>query len=115
MPQQESATPPPVADTAATKSVSPTPGGLPHYPRQTPPGYYGPRTYGPNGWAIASFVIGLAGGTLLGILFAVRALSQIRDTGQSGRSLAIAGLILSTLWIVYIITLIATGHTVPGL
>lgn len=74
-------------------------GSLPSYPRQTEPGHYGPRKYGPNGFAIVAFVVGLAGGSLLGIVLACVALGKIRDTGQSGKALAVAGLVLSVLWL----------------
>jgi hypothetical protein len=73
--------------------------GLPSYPRQTEPGYYGPRQYGPNGKAVTAFILSLAGGSIIAAILAVVALGQIRDTGQSGRGLAIAALVISILWL----------------
>ena len=72
---------------------------LPSYPRQTEDGYYGPRQSGPNAYALTAFVLSLAGGTLIAVILAVVALGKIRDTGQSGRWLAVAALVLSALWL----------------
>jgi hypothetical protein len=87
-----------VVDDSAGPSPTPTP-SLPKYPRQTPAGYYGPRQHGPNAFALVSFVSGLGGGVPLSVTFACIALAKIRDTGQSGRGFAIAGLVLSALWL----------------
>jgi hypothetical protein len=90
-------------------------GGMPGYPGQPPyPGPYNP--YGPypstqtNGLAIASLVTSLAGvvfgiplavfcyvGLLIPVIAAVLggvALSQIRQTGQQGRAMAVAGIVI---------------------
>ena len=65
---------------------------------------------GTSGWAIASFVLGVLGGTVLGIIFGIIALKRIRRLGQKGRGLAIAGLVLSTGWLVLaIVAVIAVG------
>jgi hypothetical protein len=65
---------------------------------------------GTSGWAIASFVLGVFGVTLLGIIFGIIALKRIRRLGQKGRGLAIAGLVLSTGWLVLaIVAVIAVG------
>ena len=59
-----------------------------------------------NGFAVASFVLGVIGITVIGAIASVvlgyMALGQIRRTGQRGRGLAIAGLALSALWLVVI-------------
>jgi hypothetical protein len=59
-----------------------------------------------NGLAVASFVLGLIGITVIGalasIVLGILALRQIRRTGQRGRGLAIAGLVLSALWLALI-------------
>lgn len=74
-------------------------------PQQTPPGGYGmpyqqlpPAKSGTNGFAIASLIFGVMGGVLLGFIFGFVALSQIKKRNQNGRGMAIAGLVLSTLW-----------------
>jgi hypothetical protein len=54
---------------------------------------------GTNGFAIASFILGLLGGVLLSVIFGLVALSQLRRRQQGGRGLAITGLILSGLWV----------------
>src|SRR4029078_11420841 len=62
------------------------------------PGHPAPRSQGPNGCAIAALIFGIIGGALLGYIFGFIALSQTKRTGQNGRGLALAGVILSSLW-----------------
>jgi hypothetical protein len=84
----------------------PQPGGYPspgYYPGL---GYPPPQPPGTNGFAIAALIFGIIGGALLGYIFGFIALSQTKRTGQNGRGLAIAGLILSAMWTVGIILLI---------
>ncbi|HWK19955.1 MAG TPA: DUF4190 domain-containing protein [Microbacteriaceae bacterium] len=69
----------------------------PGYPQQPqvyyPQGYYVPRPW--NGLAIAGFVISLVPYLWwLGAIFSGIALGQIRRSGEQGRGLAIAGLII---------------------
>ncbi|MEU8195945.1 DUF4190 domain-containing protein [Microbispora amethystogenes] len=86
------------------------------YPPPPPPyGYqqpHGPRT---NGMAVASLVLGVLGllfcgvPGIAGVICGHVALNQTRRTGEQGRGLAIAGLILSyagaAVWILYAIGL----------
>jgi Domain of unknown function (DUF4190)/Septum formation len=51
-----------------------------------------------NGFAIAAFVLGMIGGTILSLTLAIVALRQIRETGQRGKGLAITGLVFSVIW-----------------
>ena len=78
-------------------------GTLPVVPPATP-GLYRYAADGPvpgtNGFAIASFVLGLLGGVLLSVIFGVVALNKLRDRPQRGKGLAIAGLCLSGVWLV---------------
>ncbi|HWF28505.1 MAG TPA: DUF4190 domain-containing protein [Mycobacterium sp.] len=78
----------------------PPPGG---YGSQPPPGGYGyqppPQRIGTNGMAIASLVCSLFGwlciiGGILGIIFGFLALGQIKQSGQGGRGMAIAGIVI---------------------
>ncbi|WP_280274726.1 DUF4190 domain-containing protein [Nocardia wallacei] len=63
---------------------------------QQPP----PQQQGTNGFAIAALVTGILGGICgLSIVFGIIALVQIKKTGQRGRGLAIAGLVLTAAWI----------------
>lgn len=56
-----------------------------------------PRT---NGMAIASLVLGLLGVSLLGLVFGLVAVGQLRQSpNQSGRGMATAGIVLSLLWL----------------
>lgn len=74
---------------------------FPHPPYATPPR----RT---NPFAIASLVFGVIGGSLLSIIFGIVALKQIKERGEQGRGLALAGFVLSVCWIL----LIGVGVTV---
>jgi hypothetical protein len=62
--------------------------------------YGEPEKRGLNGFAIASLIFGICGGWFLGLIFGIIALSQIRKRGQRGRGIAIAGVVLSSLWMV---------------
>ncbi|MFJ4651777.1 DUF4190 domain-containing protein [Nocardia sp. NPDC088792] len=70
-------------------------GGAPGYPMQQPP--QGTT----NGFAIAAFITGLLGMCLLALPFGFVALSQIKQRGQQGRGLAIAGMVISVAWLVF--------------
>lgn len=100
----------------------PVPSGLPSggagwAPPPADPGYPGypppPPRQGTNGFAIAALVLGIIGGFVLSVIFGIIALSQIRRSGQSGRGLAIAGLVISGVWtllvVAVIVAAIATG------
>jgi hypothetical protein len=72
------------------------------------------RPGGTNGWAIAAFVVGILGGTILSVIFAIVALFQIRARHQRGRALAIAALVVSAAWIAIITSVIAYGLSTQG-
>jgi hypothetical protein len=72
------------------------------------------RAGGTNGWAIAAFVLGILGGTILSMIFAIVALVQIKGRHQRGRGLAIAALAISTAWIAAITSVIAYGISTQG-
>ena len=87
--------------------ATPTPHNHPGYPaysyRYRPP----PRT---NWWAIASFVLGLIGVIVLSVICGVVGLRQAKR-GARGRGFAMAGLVLSALWVLPLIALIVYGVT----
>lgn len=72
-------------------------------------GYPPPRPPGTNGMAIAGFVLAFFC-TPLGIVFSAIGLSQTSRTGQSGRGLAIAGLVISVVSIVVGIAVFAARN-----
>ena len=82
----------------------PPPGGYGYPPPG--PGYPPPQAaVGTNGMAIASLVCSLLGwicviGPILGLIFGFIALGQIRRTGQGGRGMAIAGIVIGVVAIV---------------
>jgi hypothetical protein len=99
----------------------PPPGGY-GYPPQQPGGYgypppgsgYPQQSSGTNGMAIASLVCSLLGwlcviGPILGLVFGFIALNQIKQTGQGGRGMALAGIIIGVLVIVAGIILVFLG------
>ncbi len=67
---------------------------------------------GTDGFAIAALVISILGGVILGAVFAVVALSRIKQRGTRGRGLAIAALVINGVWIVLIAVLIVIGLAV---
>lgn len=70
--------------------------GAPQWQGAPPPG--GPST---NGFAIASLVLGILGFSVLAIVFGHIGASQVKRSGgyQTGRGMAIAGLVLGYLWL----------------
>ncbi|MEV6416789.1 DUF4190 domain-containing protein [Kribbella sp. NPDC051718] len=86
----------------------PPPGGYP-----PPPGEYSgyqpytgrndlpaPGSGGTNTPAIIGFILSIFGIVLISIVLCIVALSQIPKRGQRGKGLAIAGLVISGLWVV---------------
>jgi peptidyl-prolyl cis-trans isomerase B (cyclophilin B) len=70
-------------------------------------GYQQPRAAGTNGFAIASLVCAFFC-TPLGIIFGFIARSQIKQTGQGGDGLALAGIILSFVFLLLGIVVLAS-------
>jgi Domain of unknown function (DUF4190)/Septum formation len=64
---------------------------------------------GTNGFAIASFVLGLLSVALLSVIFGIVALRKISARPQKGKGLAIAGLCLSGVWVVGIVALLVVN------
>ena len=79
--------------------------GVPYAPTGQPP-----ASGKTSGWAIASFITGLLAIFVLGAIFGVVALRRINRLGQRGRGLAIAGLVLSAIWLVVIVIAIALSN-----
>ena len=76
----------------------------PYYP--PPQGPYAPPTPGTNWWAVISLIFGVLGGVLISVICGIVGLNRAKK-GQGGRGMAIAGLVLSGLWIVGIAALVA--------
>lgn len=102
--------------------------GTPQYNQQNPTPYAagGPQPYGApmqpssdrfNVMAIVGFVLAFVV-SLAGLIVSIIALSQIKKTGERGRGLALAGVIISALSIVFgiiwIIFLIAVAANAPA-
>jgi hypothetical protein len=62
-----------------------------------------------NGFAVASFVLGLLGSVPLSVIFGIVALNKLSQRPQRGKGLAIAGLCLSGAWIVAFATLLVVN------
>ncbi len=76
----------------------PPPG--PYYP--PPPGPYPPQPPGTNWWAIVALVFGIIGGVLISVVCGIVGLRRAK-AGQGGRGMAIAGLVLSALWVLVLL------------
>ncbi len=59
-----------------------------------------------NGFAIAAFVLSILGWVFLSIPFGLVALHQIKNRNESGRGLAIAGLVISLVEAIVILAVI---------
>ena len=69
--------------------------------------------------AIASLVSSLVGllcgiGPLLGLVFGIIALNQIKQTGQGGRGMAIAGIVISSVLIALFIVVMIIAALLPS-
>lgn len=92
-----------------------------YFPPATPGGQpvmgYTPREQSTNVFAILALAFGLGGG-VLGIIFGLIALSQIRRSGDDGIGMAVTGIICGSLWIIFaIIAMIffaTTGNSVSN-
>jgi hypothetical protein len=67
-----------------------------------PQGYYAPPPTTTNWWAIVSLIFGLLGGVLISVVCGIVGLNKAKQ-GRGGRGLAIAGLVLSGLWVVLLV------------
>lgn len=120
--------PPPGGLPPAPPPLSPPLGGTPApgwwqasdgnwYPPHQHPAYaagYGPyaaQAPGTNGLAIASMVLGIIWlwwvGSVLAVIFGHVSLGQIKRTGQQGRGMAIAGLVLGYIGIAMFVLFVA--------
>jgi Domain of unknown function (DUF4190)/Septum formation len=91
-----------------------TPGAGPGAGAAGPGSYYQiPPGSGTSGFAIASFILGILGlftiSAILSIIFGIVALVKIRNVPQKGKGFAIAGLVLSGIWLAALAVLIAIG------
>lgn len=117
--------PPPAGTQYGTVQYTQPPAGYSGTPYPPNYGQYGPGPYGyggggygqppgTSGMAIASLILGICGffcvTPFIGLGLGIAALAQTSKTGQSGKGMAIAGVILSAAWIVLGALLIATGH-----
>jgi predicted lipid-binding transport protein (Tim44 family) len=85
-----------------TYGSPPPPHGAPTYetpaPYGSPPAPPAPAQG--NGFAVASLIFGIIGGSLLGLIFGFIGLSKAKKIGGKGRGMSIAGIILSVVWLV---------------
>jgi Domain of unknown function (DUF4190)/Septum formation len=87
-------------------SPPPYPPAPPQYqpgPQYQPAPPSPPPSGGTNGFAIASLIFGIIGGVLLSVIFGIVALSQVKRRNQRGKGLAVAGLVLSGIWLLVIV------------
>jgi hypothetical protein len=90
----------------------PGPGTAPGWAAEPTPGGRRARGAGTSGWAVASFVLGIFAVVPLSVIFGFVGLQKIRRLGQGGKGLAIAGLILSLIWVaVFVAAGVLSGGT----
>lgn len=75
----------------------------PSTPGEQPRVAYVPAPPRTNTCAILALVFGILGGSVVAVVLGHVALSQIRRTGDQGRGMAIAGLVLGYFWIAVVI------------
>lgn len=78
-----------------------------------PGGPYGgqpPQRTTTSGFAIASLILGIIGGAVLSAIFGFVALAKIKRTGQRGRGMAVAGIVLSGAWVIIIVAIIISAQ-----
>jgi hypothetical protein len=73
-----------------------------------------PQASGSNGFAVASMIFGLLGGGLLAIIFGHIALSQLKRNPQSGKGMAITGLVLGYLGLAAVVILFIALASAAG-
>ena len=75
---------------------------------QDPYPYRG-QSAGTDGLAVASFVLGLCGIVPVSVGLGIAALVRGRGTQRPGRGFAVAGLVLSTLWVLFFVVMAVVG------
>jgi hypothetical protein len=78
----------------------------PPYSGPPPQGYYAPPAAKTNWWAVVSLIFGVLGGVLISVICGIVGLNKAKQ-GQGGRGMAIAGLVLSGLWVLLLVVGIA--------
>ncbi|MFR9754038.1 DUF4190 domain-containing protein [Nocardia sp. 004] len=99
------------------QSASPYP--QPNYGYQSPYQPYGAPARGTNGMSIAALVVSLSGfvtcgiGSIIGIILGVVALNQVKQSGEEGRGMALAGIWIGVgvivLGILYFVLILFVG------
>ncbi|WBQ07187.1 DUF4190 domain-containing protein [Kribbella sp. CA-293567] len=93
----------------------PGPGGYPpgqnypQYPGSTQLPYQPPGTGGTSTPAVVGFVLSLFGGGAISVILCIVALNRIPQRNQRGKGFAIAGLVISGLWVAAIIAIVAVS------
>ncbi|WP_245850585.1 DUF4190 domain-containing protein [Mycobacterium angelicum] len=94
----------------------PAPGGYGYPPPS--PGYLSPQVPPTNTMAIAALVSSLVGwlcfgiGAVLGLIFGIISLNQIKQSGERGRGMAIAGIVISGCEIALFLVFLIIGAVV---
>ncbi|MCV7432176.1 DUF4190 domain-containing protein [Mycolicibacterium bacteremicum] len=85
--------------------LPPPPPPLPYTDQYGQP-YPPPQPQGTNWWAVVSLIFGVIGGVLISVIAGIVGLNKAKQ-GQGGRGMAIAGLVLSALWVIGLIAVFA--------
>ena len=76
------------------------------YSAAPPPYPYPPPPPATNWWAIVSLVFGILGGVLISVVCGIVALNKTKSGFYGGRGMAIAGLVLSGVWVLIFVAAI---------
>ncbi len=79
----------------------------PPQPYSAQPYPYAPPSPATNWWAIVSLVFGILGGVLVSVICGIVALNKTKTGRYGGRGMAIAGLMLSALWVLFFVAGVA--------
>jgi hypothetical protein len=69
---------------------------------------------GTNGFAIAALILGALGAVVLAPIFSIVALNQISGGRQTGKGMAIGGLVFTAIWLVVGVAVFIAAVTAPG-
>ena len=80
-----------------------------HPPAGYPPGGYPPTAPAPGGYPGGAVADGSGSAHLIGLVLGLVALKHIKHRNQGGRGIAIAGVVLSVLWLLGLVVAIIAG------
>jgi hypothetical protein len=81
----------------------------PPYGHPAPYPYPHPPSGGTDGFSVAALVTGILGMAVVPVVLGIIGLVRVGRTGESGKGMAIAGIVLGAIWIVLWLVIILVG------